>query len=66
MTDTTNEVAKMAPPISIGGLSLLSIPLNDWVLILTIVYTGILIVDKLFPRFIQRTANWVLNKLRGL
>lgn len=66
MKEHVDEVLKVLPPVGVGGLTLLSIQLSDWVLILTIVYTCILIVDKVFPRFIQRTATWVLNKLRGM
>lgn len=45
-TDAINEALRAAPPISIGGLTMFSIPLNEWVLLMTLVYTIFLIVDK--------------------
>lgn len=53
------EVLKIAPPVGVGGLSLLSIPLSDWVLILTMVYTILLIIDKMFPGRIHKLVEGI-------
>jgi hypothetical protein len=45
-TEAINEALRAMPPISVGGLTMFSIPLNEWVLLLTAVYTVFLIIDK--------------------
>jgi hypothetical protein len=62
--ETINEVARAAPPLGVGGLSLYGIPLNEWVLLLTAIYTIFLIVDK-FPSVIERIralVRWVKGR----
>lgn len=51
-----NEAILASPPMGVAGLSVMGIPLAEWVYILTIVYTIFLIIDKLpvvHQRFIQ-------------
>lgn len=36
--------AKAAPPLSVTGLSLVGVPLADWLILLTIIYTLLQIV----------------------
>lgn len=46
-TDASGVVAagaKAAPPLSITGLSLAGVPLSDWLVLLTIIYTLLQIV----------------------
>lgn len=57
-TETINEVARAAPPLGVGGLSLYGMPLNEWVLILTAIYTIFLIVDKV-PTMVDRLRAFV-------
>ena len=45
--DTTIEAAKAAPAIGVGGLTLFGYPLNEVVLVLTLIYTVFLLIDKL-------------------
>ena len=45
--DTTIEAAKAAPAISVGGLTLFGYPLSEVVLVLTLIYTLFLLIDKL-------------------
>lgn len=48
------EAAKAAPPITVVGMTLGGVSLQEWVLILTAVYTvlqiGFLLRDKVFRR----------------
>lgn len=53
--DTLAEASKAAPPVTVGGLTLAGVPLSDWLIIATLVYTVLQIVfllrDKWFnPR----------------
>lgn len=41
-----HDAAQAAPPISVAGLALWGVPLSDWVLILTLIYTLFLLIDK--------------------
>jgi uncharacterized membrane protein len=47
------EYVKAAPPVTISTISLLGIPLNEWVCICTIIYTVLLIVFLLRDKLIQ-------------
>ncbi|ATI16350.1 holin [Caulobacter phage Lullwater] len=38
-TELTEYAVRAGPGVSVGGLSLFSVPLQEWVYILTIVYT---------------------------
>lgn len=57
-SETLNEVVRAAPPVSVGGLTLWGTPLSEWVLLLTIVYTVFLIVDKAFSIWPKIKAAW--------
>lgn len=50
--DTLAEASKAAPPVTVGGLTLVGVPLSDWLIIATLVYTVLQIVflirDKLY------------------
>ena len=50
--DTLAEASKAAPPVTVGGLSLVGVPLSDWLIIATLMYTVLQIVflirDKLY------------------
>lgn len=58
MTQSHNDIAveavKAAPPVTVVGMTLGGVSLQEWVLILTAVYTvlqiGFLIRDKVFRR----------------
>lgn len=52
-----NEVISATPPVATTGLVLWGIPINDWVLILTAVYTIFLIIEK-WPVVKQRVKGW--------
>lgn len=55
------EATKAAPPLSVTGLALAGIPLEEWVLLLTLLYTIFLLIDK-FPVVLQRLValgRWV-------
>ena len=46
------EAARAAPPLSVVGLSLMGVSLQDWVLVITLIYTALslifLIRDKVY------------------
>lgn len=44
---TTYELIKASPTVSVGTLTLWGVSLSDWVMVLTLVWTVILILDKL-------------------
>lgn len=52
------EYIKAAPPVTISTISLIGIPLNEWVFICTIVYTVLLTIflvrDKLIFPWLER------------
>lgn len=61
------EAAKAAPPVAVTGLTLFGIPLQEWILMGTGLYTLFLIIDKL-PVVIDRfTAfgRWIKEKFNG-
>ncbi len=63
-SDTLHEVARAAPPAGMAGLTLWGFPLNEWVLLATLIYTVFLIVDK-FPAVIRRIralGQWVKER----
>jgi len=61
--ESINEVARAAPPVSVGGLTLWGFPLSEWVLILTAIYTLFLIIDKIPSVFFRlRTVYRKLKK----
>jgi hypothetical protein len=62
--EVAQELVKLAPPAGVGGFSLLSIPLNEWVVLLTFVYTGLLILDKVFPSLLPMVRDWVKGWLK--
>ena len=41
-----SEVVKAAPPLGVAGLKVFGVLLADWVVILTVIYTLFLIIDK--------------------
>uniref|UniRef100_A0ABX1PQX1 Holin n=2 Tax=Aromatoleum anaerobium TaxID=182180 RepID=A0ABX1PQX1_9RHOO len=47
-----------APPVGVAGMSWMGVPLADWVLIATLIYTGVQIVIVL-PRAIAVVRGWV-------
>lgn len=61
--DVAVEAAKAAPAISVGGLTLFGYPLNEVVLMLTLIYTIFLLIDKL-PTVFQRFRE-LWHFLRG-
>ena len=38
------DIAKVAPPITVSGMTLAGYPLSDWVLVLTALYTVVQLV----------------------
>ncbi len=61
MNDNHMETVKSMPPITISAITLLGVPLNEWVFILTIIYTSLQITffvrDKVVKPWLHRRAN---------
>ena len=62
--DVATELAKAAPPVSVGAMTLAGIPLSDWVLLLTCTYTFIQLYilwrDKLGgAAWLRRLRTWL-------
>ena len=53
-----SDAIMATPPVGVGVLSLAGIPLAQWVVILTAIYTIFLIIDKL-PIVIKRVQQLV-------
>ena len=54
---TVAEAVKAAPPIGAAGLQLAGYPLSDWMLVLTAVYTVLLITHKSLELFRAMRQN---------
>ncbi|MCK0507903.1 holin [Aromatoleum anaerobium] len=52
------DMMPAAPPVGVAGMSWMGVPLADWVLIATLIYTGVQIVIVL-PRAIAVVRGWV-------
>jgi hypothetical protein len=53
-SDVVASAAKVTPPVSIAGLTLLGYPIADWVLFLTALYTSLQIWVLVRDKFISR------------
>jgi hypothetical protein len=56
--DTLNEAYKAAPPVMVGGLTFVGVPLSDWLIVATLIYTvlqiAFLLRDKWYiPRKVK-------------
>jgi hypothetical protein len=51
--EVAGEITKAAPPVSVAGLSLAGIHLQDWVFILTIIYTLLQMGYFIYSKFIK-------------
>lgn len=58
-----NEVAKATPVGGIAGLKLFGVALPDWLVIATLIYTIMLIVEKSPVFWTRMRAMW--RKIRG-
>lgn len=50
----TATMVKIAPPVAAAGAILFGIPLSQWALILTIIYTSLMIGAFIYDRFIKK------------
>lgn len=57
--ETLSQVAQASPPVSVAGLTLLGMPIAEWVQLVTLIYVLGLVIVQL-PKI--RDA---INKLRG-
>jgi dolichyl-phosphate-mannose--protein O-mannosyl transferase len=57
--ETLSQVAAASPPVSVAGLTLMGMPIAEWVQLITLIYVLGLVIIQL-PKI--RDA---INKLRG-
>ncbi|MFZ6875363.1 hypothetical protein ACO0LF_25130 [Undibacterium sp. Di27W] len=61
MNDYPMETVKTMPPIAISAITLLGIPLNEWVYILTLIYIVLQITffvrEKVIKPWLHRRVN---------
>lgn len=61
MSDHNMEPVKALPPVAISAITVLGVPLNEWVFILTIIYTVLQITffvrDKVVKPWLHKRAN---------
>lgn len=61
MTDQHSEVVteamKASPTLTVGGLTFFGVGLSDWVLIATLVYTGLQVYVLIRDKFIKRNKD---------
>ena len=48
------EAIKLAPPVSVSTLTIMGMPIADWVYMMTFVYTVVLIVCKIHGEFFRK------------
>ena len=69
MNDYPMETVKTMPPIAISAITLLGIPLNEWVYILTLIYIVLQITffvrEKVFKPWLHRRANARKSKVQA-
>ncbi|MFZ6772322.1 hypothetical protein ACO0LB_06345 [Undibacterium sp. SXout7W] len=69
MNDNHMETVKAIPPIAISAITFLGVPLNEWVFILTIIYTVLQITffvrDRMLKPWLHRRANQNANAQKG-
>ena len=69
MNDNHMETIKAIPPVAISAITVLGVPLNEWVFILTIIYTVLQITfflrDKVIKPWFHRRANQSANAQKG-
>lgn len=58
------DAAKISPPAGVSGMVVWGIPLNDWAVILTIVYTLLLIFDKLWPGVLAKAGRCLWRRIK--
>ena len=56
-TGVTMAVAKVSPPVIVSGLTLAGVQLQDWLVMVTILYTVIQIIIAL-PKLKQSFNEW--------
>lgn len=67
MTEHAKDLVMAAPPVSVGALTLWGLPLSEWVLILTALYTIFLLITKLplVLRVIWDGWLWIKRRFNG-
>jgi hypothetical protein len=64
MKTSTSEALLASPTLATGGLVMFGVSLSNWVIIMTLVYTLFLIIDKV-PVIIERVrqlVDWVKRR----
>lgn len=56
-SEVLTEAAKAAPTVTVGGLTLFGVGLADWVLIATLIYTGLQVYVLVRDKFVKRNKD---------
>ena len=56
-SEVVTEAVKSAPAVTVGGLTLFGVGLSDWVLIATLIYTGLQVYVLVRDKFIKRNRD---------
>lgn len=55
--EIAGEITKAAPPVSVTGLTLAGVSLNEWVLLATLFYTVLQIGWFIYSKMIRKDEN---------
>lgn len=55
--ELAGEITKAAPPVSVTGLTLMGVSLNEWVLMMTLLYTVLQIGWFVYSKFIRKVKD---------
>jgi TRAP-type uncharacterized transport system fused permease subunit len=56
-TDYVGAITKVSPPVSVSAMALAGVSLQDWVLILTAIYTVLQIGWFIYSHLIKKTPD---------
>jgi len=61
MKEHAIEVAKITPPASVALMTM-----QEWSILVVIIYTLILIFDKFFPGVLPKAGQWAWGLIKGI
>lgn len=56
-SEVVTEAVKASPTLTVGGLTLFGVGLSDWVLIATLIYTGLQVYVLVRDKFVKRNKD---------
>ena len=55
--DFATEILQMSPAVAVSGVTFMGFPLNEWVYILTIIYTAVCILSVIKKHWVDPYIN---------